>query len=215
MSKLTLIANGERKIIEYKAPRPLSDILAEEGIFTPHPCGKRGVCGKCTVNISGDVSAPVEREIEIGARLSCKTTLLGDAELILDTKSVEYELHSEKTDLQVKDGLRLGAAIDIGTTTVVAAVYDLDSKRLLGKAQTKNRGTAIASDVMGRIEAACNGDADSLSSYAQDTVNALIDKITGGKGRVERRVTVGNTAMLYLALKNGYPRALAGTVHGK
>jgi ferredoxin len=42
----------------------LQELLARQGVQLEAPCGGKGICGKCRVRASGDVSAPDEREWE-------------------------------------------------------------------------------------------------------------------------------------------------------
>ena len=59
---------------------------------------------------------------------------------------------AELPRLVPRDGL--GAAVDIGSTTIVARVYNLATGELLHRAATFNPQRKIAADVMGRISAA-------------------------------------------------------------
>ena len=46
-----------------------------------HPCGGKGICGKCKIEISGQISELDENEKYAGFRMSCRTKLFGDAEV--------------------------------------------------------------------------------------------------------------------------------------
>ena len=87
----------------------------------------------------------------------------------------------------------LGAAVDIGSTTIVARVYDLATGELLHRASTFNPQRRIAADVMGRISAAMEGRLDEL----RDLVRGAVRDCLGGF-RVREVVAVGNTTMLHL-----------------
>ncbi len=87
----------------------------------------------------------------------------------------------------------LGAAVDIGSTTIVARVYDLATGELLHRASTFNPQRRIAADVMGRISAAMEGRLDEL----RDLVHGAVRDCLGGF-RVREMVAVGNTTMLHL-----------------
>ncbi len=100
----------------------------------------------------------------------------------------------------------LGAAVDIGSTTIVARVYDLATGELLHRASTFNPQRRIAADVMGRISAAMEGRLDELRDLVRGAVRdclggALGDRALpacGGGFRVSEMVAVGNTTMLHL-----------------
>ena len=87
----------------------------------------------------------------------------------------------------------LGAAVDIGSTTIVARVYDLATGELLHRASTFNPQRRIAADVMGRISAAMEGRLDEL----RDLVRVAVRDCLGGF-QVREAVVVGNTTMLHL-----------------
>ena len=87
----------------------------------------------------------------------------------------------------------LGAAVDLGTTTIVARVYDLATGELLRQASAFNPQRRIAADVMGRISAAMDGRLGEL----RDGVRAAVRDCIGGH-EVSEAVVVGNTTMLHL-----------------
>ena len=97
---------------------PLLDILRNNGMDIHAPCGGKGTCGKCTVKITGE-----------GDVLSCRYFPDRDIEVILpgELKPIYFpvRLNSLRAlPLSTGSGSHLtpspiGAAIDIGTTTVV------------------------------------------------------------------------------------------------
>lgn len=87
----------------------------------------------------------------------------------------------------------LGAAVDIGSTTIVARVYDLATGERLRQASTFNPQRRIAADVMGRISAAMRGQLDELRDDVRAAVRDCI-----GECKVDEAVVVGNTTMLHL-----------------
>ena len=87
----------------------------------------------------------------------------------------------------------LGAAVDIGSTTIVARVYDLSAGKLIRQASAFNPQRRIAADVMGRISAAMDGRLAEL----RDDVRAAVRDCLGGHV-VSEAVVVGNTTMLHL-----------------
>ena len=98
---------------------------------------------------------------------------------------------AELPRLVPRDGL--GAAVDIGSTTIVARVYNLATGELLHRAATFNPQRKIAADVMGRISAAMEGRLDEL----RDLVRGAVRDCLGGF-QVREAVVVGNTTMLHL-----------------
>lgn len=190
MAVLTVICNGTEQKIEFTGSP-----LVCELIDIPHPCGKRGTCGKCGIDITGAVCAPTEREKELGMRLSCQTRLFGDATVVLKGENTVAVQDGEDREFE-KDGIcaEYGLATDIGTTTLAMRLYDLDSGKLIGKAEAVNPQISDGADVMARLSA----DPEKMTECVKNAVADMEKKLISGiNGRIDR-VTVGNTAMLHL-----------------
>lgn len=205
MAKLTIWQNGIATEAVFSAPEKLDRVLEENHIYAIHPCGGRGVCGKCEVTLSGDVSQPNQMEQKAGIRLSCQAVLLGDAEVWLpDTgtmEQIEFSGGTQDAALRPMEG-RLGCAVDIGTTTIAVKLYDLKTGECLAQSGMENPQRAIAADVMGRIQAALEGQADTLQQQVQLALQQLLAKVCAESGHsadaVDAMVVAGNTTMLYL-----------------
>lgn len=205
MSVLTIIQGRQRRQLMVSAPAPLRSLLEQAGVRTLHPCGGRGLCGKCAVELSGQVSAPNELEQKQQARLSCQAWVLGDAEVILPTEQKFLQIETQTAPLtpalHPMPG-RLGLAVDIGTTTLAAALLDLKTGGLLASAGLLNPQTQVAADVMGRIGAAMQGQADLLRGQVRQAVSELLLETCRCAGQpvdaVDALVLTGNTTMLYL-----------------
>lgn len=205
MSKL-IIKKGTR-CAEYcfEGSMPLSRALEAAGFSVAHPCGGRGVCHKCAVELSGNVSEPDIAEQKAGCRLSCRAVLLGDAEVVLPGSGAMQQIETDGsfsfTGSRESDG-SFGAAVDIGTTTIALKLFDLNTGAVLGSASAINPQTAVAADVMSRIGASMAGERDKLRELVCSEISALLAsacKEAGrGVGEIKRSVITGNTTMLYL-----------------
>ena len=51
MAILTIRQKSETRTAEFTPPLLLSDALQRAGVLLDHPCGRRGVCGKCGVTL--------------------------------------------------------------------------------------------------------------------------------------------------------------------
>ena len=205
MSTLTIYQNGTSHQLEFTPPQPLDALLQRANCPLRHPCGGRGQCGKCAVELRGEVSALSTQERLCGLRLSCQAVILGDA--VVTLPGTENELQIE-TDGQVcvsggtpMEG-RLGLSVDIGTTTLAARLYDLKSASLLASCSALNPQTSVAADVMGRIDAALHDQLPLLQQQILRAVDALLQGTCRNAGRPASEVDVllltGNTTMLYL-----------------
>lgn len=195
MAKLIIRQGDHFQEITYTPPLALRRALEMHGVNIIHPCGGRGTCGKCAVSLSGEVSPPNGLEIRAGTRLSCQAVLLGDAEVIMPKAQGDMEIEGSAISVTVQESQEtgIGAAIDIGTTTIAATLYDLKDGKVLAQRGMLNPQTQIAADVMGRIGAALQGDQEKLKSLVS---NALAELTKGFS--MKRMVITGNTTMFYL-----------------
>lgn len=212
MYTLNVTDADKNYIVNFDGTPTVRQVLEQNGIFMPHPCGGRGVCGKCRVNVSGNISAPDKKELACGYRLSCRTRLYGDASVVLGTDNhlrAESSTQSIKgSDIQSVDN-RYGAAVDIGTTTVALSVYDLSLGSCLASESALNPQSAIAADVIGRIDAAIHGHLKEMQHMITSCIKGLAEK-SGYLNCIDQWVITGNTTMLYL-LTGRNPQTLSAS----
>lgn len=171
-------------IRNYAESVEVSQVLSDLGIHRPHPCGGRGVCGKCKVLLNG---SPV---------LACRTRINKNA--VLDITKAFPDIMGI-TDGSMPDFAHnpmiergYGAAIDIGTTTIAGYIYSFPECRLVKSACIPNRQGTYGADVMTRLDYCIHGGADILASCLQDAIRTL----TAGY-EIQKYVICGNTAMLH------------------
>lgn len=203
MGNLTIWQNGTSKTVSFDRTPLLQTVLTQEGFSVDNPCGGRGVCGKCAVTLRGSVSEPNEAEQKAGSRLSCQAVLLGDAEVWLaDTQVNRIEVSGKTAEIGSPMAEGIGAAVDIGTTTLVVELFDLNTGRSLGTSARMNPQRSVAADVMGRIGAAMAGQGELLRSQIQEAIFQMLSEVYGTAGvdttAVNVMVVAGNTTMLYL-----------------
>lgn len=215
MPKLTVRRGDATWTIPFESGQRLDEVLIAHDLAVPRPCGGRGVCGKCAVELSGQVSASNAAERRAGRRLSCQALLMGDALAVLpdDGGMEQIALFSDAAARAVKPTAgRLGAAVDIGTTTLACKLYDLRDGTCLSEAGRRNPQTAVAADVMGRVGHAMDGGLDTLRRQAGEAVEGMLRESCARAGvsfeALDALVVTGNTTMLYL-LTGRDPRALS------
>lgn len=183
----------------------LSEVLSR----APHPCGGKGICGKCRVRATGALSPLSQEEerhltpfeIADGMRLSCCTVVEGDCHVTMDADSVMLVVADGNPSVTAVSPTfaAYGAAVDIGTTTIAARLYDTKG-RLLAQAGCVNPQTAFGADVLSRVAAA--GEGKDLSTPLQAAVNGLLSRLASLAGiasaAIDGVVITGNTAMLCL-----------------
>jgi uncharacterized 2Fe-2S/4Fe-4S cluster protein (DUF4445 family) len=188
--KIKIIQNNITTEREYRAPALISDVIKQAGAPFGFPCGGHGGCGKCLVSVNGE------------EKLACQTPASTDATVILPDSRAESILTSGVMPDFAREpwGDGLGAAIDVGTTTVAAYLYDLESGALLSECSAPNPQRAFGADVISRMERSIAGDGDVLRRLITDCINALIVELCAAAAAdtaaVTSAVITGNTAML-------------------
>lgn len=215
MSQLTIYRDGKSSVFSFTGEMRLQDALERAGVAVAHPCGGRGACGKCTVTLSGAVSAPSAAEQRAGVRLSCQAVLLGDAQVILpDTAAMEQIETAGADDIAASAPMegRLGAAVDIGTTTLALKLCELKTGKVLAEAGMRNPQGSVAADVMGRIQSALEGGLAAMQSQVLAAIDSMLQSACRDAcvdaSQVDALVLTGNTTMLYL-LTGRSPETLA------
>lgn len=205
MSSLTISSGNKKSEYRFEGNVNLAKALCDAGYPMVQPCGGRGVCGKCAVEVNGSISEPDIQERKLGVRLACRTVLYGDADVVLPDSGSMQQIEtggSAKTEAVDPLGTGFGVTIDIGTTTIAAKLLDLASGEELSSAARINPQTSVAADVMGRIGAALSGEQESLKKLITDALSEMLAELCSG-ARLSRKdisclVITGNTTMLYL-----------------
>jgi len=185
------------------------DVLSEI-IGAEKPCGGHGKCGKCRVIAKGNLSAPSEAELKLltrdeiarGIRLSCVARALGDCTvgMIDDSTTLQIVADGIMGELELFPLFtNCGIAIDIGTTTIAARLYDVHGN-VLSEASCLNPQAQWGADVISRIEAALAGEGKSLANAVRDALCNIIAELTAATDakHVDAVVITGNTVMLSL-----------------
>ncbi|MGI6031645.1 MAG: ASKHA domain-containing protein [Eubacteriales bacterium] len=214
--KITIQHQNISTTTEYRQPVKLSTVITENGISFDMPCGGKGRCGKCKVQAVGELSPLTEKERETltpeelaaGVRLACVTDAMGDCTVILPEKKKMDGIVSTGClpAFQPDPGEGYGMAVDIGTTTVVVYLYDLQNGSLVGQACARNPQSAFGADVISRIEKSLAGEGERLAEAIRTCIDQLLNEICEKhqikREQVARGVITGNTAMLYLLMNH-------------
>ena len=159
--------------------------LLSVGEFVDNPCNGKGKCGKCKVRVlSGECSPLTEEEkkilsteeIDSGVRLSCLANPVSDCEVELMQKVLEHKVLTTGAMPEFeKDGdlTGYGFAIDIGTTTVVASLVNLETGEELASASDINAQKHFGLDVLTRI----TYEYENPDTGAQELQNAIVDSL--------------------------------------
>ncbi len=212
MAQLTILTGGQRLCVEAEEGALLSDVLLQNGCQPDMPCGGKGRCRKCRVRASGALSPLSAAELEAlspaeradGVRLACCAHILGDVQVTAGGGDAVTQICTQGAAQAVErpDPLfsTLGAAVDIGTTTLAAQLYDREG--LLASAAAPNPQRSFGADVISRIGRSMEGEGPALAGCVRQAIAGLLRDLCRQAGRetgeIDALVLTGNTAMLHL-----------------
>jgi uncharacterized 2Fe-2S/4Fe-4S cluster protein (DUF4445 family) len=212
MKHFRVVFQPDDKAVSIHQGATLLEAAGQAGIVLSTPCGGKGTCGKCLVQLS-----PSGQEV-----CACQHTVQQDLVVTVPAASRFYE-HKILTDGSATvalvqptvveryraagvAGAILGLAIDIGTTTVVAKLIDMADGRCLATEATVNPQTRYGDDVISRIH---YGQSEAglveMQRVIVDAINDLIDRLCRAAGAeaesIHEACVVGNTTMNHILLR--------------
>lgn len=202
---------SQKKNIKVEKGLSLLSAIRAAGDYIQAPCGGKGICGKCKVEVEG-----------VGVVRACDYYPVGEVAVNLAQPSTMQVLTEsfwpdpEPVPDILPDHVSgyLGLAVDLGTTTVVVFLEDLRNHRNLGVISFPNPQHAYGADVVSRIQF-CREDPDGTKKLNREIIRAVEDaaislcKKNGFEGHLVGRMAVtGNPTMLHL-FKGDNPESIA------
>ncbi|MEJ2187083.1 MAG: ASKHA domain-containing protein [Gemmatimonadota bacterium] len=199
---------------------PLAIAAAGCGLLVEQPCGAKAVCGRCRVrSVDGALPAtPEDRrllgdDVDDGWRLACRAVLASDAvvEVPQATRAVAHKTFGDDGlfragfDRALAAG-RWGIALDVGSTTLAAALVDLDTGAVQASASTLNPQVHYGGDVVSRIAFARRrrDGGEELHRVLALALDALIGECLAAaaveRGELAGVAAVGNPTMAHTLL---------------
>lgn len=175
-----VIFNGET--IYASHGQLLHDLLISNGKAVEHPCGGKGICRKCMVQVNGESVLSCRYRIESDIAV----TACDNADIVSVTGVVETGELSENNCF----------VLDIGTTTLALALVSLDEKKVISVLTAVNPQRSYGADVISRIDYCRNNGIKRLQLPLAEEINCLIKKLNVGKNLP--LFVAGNTTMLHL-----------------
>ena len=217
MASVTILQTGQK--IECGEGASLLKTLLDAGVFVDNPCNGTGVCGKCKVRILTGECSPMsgtekrlltEKEIDEGIRLSCMTEVLENVEIETLQKERKHKVLTKGYMPEFerdKYESGYGIVIDIGTTTVVTALIDLQSGEELANASMINAQKQYGLDVLTRITYEYENPDSGIRKLQEaivHSINAMIEEVceeTGvSKKEIQEIDVAANCTMMHMLL---------------
>lgn len=177
----------EKKLHKLNAEegKTILETLQEHGIHVlTAPCGGRGRCGKCTVEVEhmGEVLACMTKVTD-GMRITIpKVQLRAQKSKIAENGTV--------THYPADDGEGLDAACDIGTTTVVCHLIDGKTGEKLATVSEPSAQRSFGADVLSRIQAAEAGKLEILKEQIIFQIAQMLRTLQKKQGEGNRFIVL-------------------------
>ncbi len=172
----------DKKYIKIQINQTIFEAAEKEGIIIPSSCKKQGKCKECLVEIKtgmenlnpktqeeshlmGTFRLACQAKIEKEGKIECQTLKRSEISIEEDSSlaKTDYEFDPAVTtngkkvfidhqEIDKYQGTLLGLAIDIGTTTVVLKLVDLENAKILKTSSFENPQRYAGTNVMSRIE---------------------------------------------------------------
>lgn len=193
---ITILHQGLTILVEANDGDTLLNALVSAGVHIAAPCGGNGKCNKCRVELVGG-AVTGEMADEFGTVRACIARVSGDA--TIKTLGVAAENFVKITDNN-SNILRGGIALDVGTTTVIATLVDLETGEPRDKYNALNAQGIFGADVISRISAATAGKTSELNKLIISQINSIISGFCTRNNvkNIQKIAVSANTTMLHL-----------------
>ena len=206
---------AETKTILVKEGESLLDAFIRQEIYISAPCGGKGRCGKCGIQVLNgntwisdeDKKIYSEEELDAGWRLSCCLYPTEELEVSVsqsDESLFEAVGETENTEESGTEESFYHVAVDIGTTTIAMSLIGGESGKVFHTVTSVNSQRAYGADVISRIQASVDGKKEDLRNSIQKDLQDSMDKLlkeTGVSGEDVGKIVIGgNTTMGHLLM---------------
>jgi uncharacterized 2Fe-2S/4Fe-4S cluster protein (DUF4445 family) len=197
------------------------DLLASKGYHLPQSCGGLGLCGSCKIQflknapdaLDDDRLALSAEEIDSGWRLACKHLpqtgeSIHNDNLILhsapsDEKFNDFQKNAktDKNRASVENHSGYGIAVDLGTTSIVAELWQINPPQRVQRASVYNGQRKYGADLITRLAFAENSpqNLEMLTNIILKDLTLLFEKLLADQdlspNAVEFVTISGNTVM--------------------
>ena len=201
MFEIRFVREGLR--FRAKEGQTILDAEIAAGIAPDAPCGGQGKCGKCRVTVNGKNVLACQTKAEPGMRIDTGEKKKAEAQILASGKKREVPFAPGELPAEVENPLL--AAVDVGSTTVVAYLMDGTTGEELAVKSRMNPQRQYGADVVMRGSYALEKGASVLSSCIREAVDSLLKEAAEDCGRSAREIVkvsmVGNSCMHHLFLE--------------
>lgn len=186
----------------------VAEYLARAGHPITADCGGKGKCGKCRIRLASGVlfenpeCTHLAKPDQDGYYYACRVYGACNAFVLLHAHEgdglTDFAGSASAETADVPEEY-LGIALDIGTTTLAAALTDTRNGSVLSTASALNPQAAFGADVISRIEAVMRRHEalGQMQSALLCKIREMMDQLLAGKNAASMAVA-GNPTMLHI-----------------
>ena len=184
----------------------LFDCAERAGVRVPTSCNRQGKCKECMVEVTDGmdaISPRAEFETHLSGpfRLSCRARVVGEGPIACHTMrrgNMRIERRAAGFDgrrLHLTPRSGYGIALDLGTTTVVMRLLNLETGEIVADASFENPQRFAGSDVMARIHYDTEHPGKLLRRTLAGYLTHAIEEFPVAAANIGEMVVVGNSTM--------------------
>lgn len=200
---LTIKLQPLNKTIKVNTGTPLNDVLHEFGV--EFPCGGKGTCGSCKVKLL-DGKLKVDQiqkqklenlKLSENWRLACFCKV--ESDITLEISQFENIILADNTTFEIKPQSGFGIAVDLGTTTIVVQLVNLENGHILDSVSDVNPQARFGGDLISRIQSCLDGNFDELKHIISTKIGEMISTVLQKLPlEISKVAIVGNTVMHHI-----------------
>ena len=191
------------KLIGVNSGTPLIDVLHEFGV--EFLCGGKGTCGSCKVKLlNGELLIDSVQEQKLNKlkldnswRLACFCKV--ETDITLEISQFENIILADNSTFEFDPQTGFGIAIDLGTTTVVVQLVNLENGHILDSTSDVNPQARFGGDLISRIQNCLDGNFEVLENLIRTKTGEMILGILKKHSvNISKVSIVGNTVMHHI-----------------
>ena len=204
---MTIQLNFVREGICITVPQGITLLQAQQaaGLAPDAPCGGRGTCGKCLVDIRFPGDSLWQRVkaccTQVSEDLQVRT-LASKAMSVLEKDQIPPATAWDPWAVETDEKPVYMAAFDLGTTTL--AGFLVSRAGTIARAGMRNPQTQYGADVISRVQYALDGGTQALSECVRNALDDLLGQLCDHahiqRSQIRAVSLVGNTCMHHLFL---------------
>jgi uncharacterized 2Fe-2S/4Fe-4S cluster protein (DUF4445 family) len=191
------------KTISVNSGTPLIDVLHEFGV--EFPCGGKGTCGSCKVKLlQGELEIDIVQQqkldkLNLGKKWRLACFCKAESDITLEISQFDNIILADNSTFQFTPQQGFGIAVDLGTTTVVAQLVNLENGHVLDSVSDVNPQVKFGGDLISRIQSCLDGNFEVLQNLIRSKIWKMVQSILKNHPfEVSKVAIVGNTLMHHI-----------------